>query len=63
MRGLATSCLPSVARSESGQAHLRALRYGGHPSPALMSAGWWTVASWNPLIDWLRNIEALRNTA
>ena len=32
--------LPSVARSEAGQAHLRAARFGGHPSPAFMSEGW-----------------------
>jgi hypothetical protein len=59
MRGLVMSCLPSVARRtptachpklvrRSEQAHLRASRYGGHPSPALMSEGWWTRRESNP---------------
>jgi hypothetical protein len=34
--------LPTVARSVSWKAHLRASRSGGHPSPESMSEGWWT---------------------
>jgi hypothetical protein len=39
--------LPTVARSSSLTAHLRASRYGEQPSPALMSEGWWRIPGSN----------------
>jgi len=30
------------------EAHLRATRYGGHPSPVIMSEGWWRRRESNP---------------
>src|SRR5204862_1849561 len=50
--GSAEVGLPSEARSSAGQAHLRASRYGGHPSPAFMSEGWSGLRGSNPS-DWL----------
>ncbi len=39
-RDHAAGGLPAVARSPGDEAHLRAKRYGGQPSPAFMSEGW-----------------------
>ena len=39
--------LPAVARSQAGEAHLPASRYGGHPPPVFMSEGWWALVDSN----------------
>jgi hypothetical protein len=62
LRTRAKGGLPSEARSEAGQAHLRASRYGAsfayiHKRRMVDHTG----ASWNQILLWLRRVDTVRH--